>query len=155
MSEDLKTIKGLPLFAGISPDALKPFAEAAEKKSFGAGDILFAELTPGGEIYVILQGEVDIQFALANADVSYEIVKLGPGDLLGEVAFVDDGPRSATATAITAVKVLCWQGAKWRELCEKDTATGYRLAMAIARTMAERLRRWNVRILNQVSWGLE
>lgn len=155
MSDMVTLLQKTPLFKGITRSSVEPFAQAGRLRNYAAGEIIFAEMTNGTEIFVLVDGEVTIELALANADHPVEIVKLGPGELLGEIAFVDDGPRSATATAVTATTALAWPASVWRELADKDPATGYRLAMAIARVLSQRLRRWNVRILDSVSWGIE
>lgn len=155
MSDMVTLLQKTPLFAGVPRGAVKQFAEAGRLRTYAAGEVLFAEMTNGTEIFVIVEGQVTIELALANADHPVEIVQLGPGELLGEIAFIDDGPRSATATAVTPTTVLAWPATVWRTLADKDPATGYRLALAIARVLSQRLRRWNVRILDSVAWGIE
>ena len=105
-------------------------------------------------LYLITDGEVSIRIALANADQDYEIIKEQRGDLLGEVRFIDNLPRSATAIAETDVELLVWHSSSWQEICDEDSRTGYRLTLGIAKTLSDRLRRWNVRILDTVEWGI-
>ena len=154
MPTDLEILKCSPLFQDFSDEVLGRFLATAGRRTYNAGEVVFVEMSEGDEIYLIVDGEVTIQVALANADEQYEIVTRGPGAILGEVSFIEEGQRSATVTAKTDLEVMVWDCADWRQICEDDPAVGYRLVLGIARILSERLREWNVRILNEVSWGL-
>ena len=154
MDKELQALKSSPIFQTFDDKVLRHFAESCSITRFEAGDIIFVETSEGDEIYLIADGEVSIGIALGNADQDYEIIKERRGDLLGEVRFIDNLPRSATATAETDVELLVWQSSSWRDICEEDPHTGYRLTLAIAKTLSDRLRRWNVRILDAVDWGI-
>ena len=154
MSTDLELLRNAPLFEGFSDDVLKRFLATARTRTYQAEYIVFVEMSEGDEIYMILEGEVTIQLALANDDEQYEIVTRGPGHILGEVSFIEQGQRSATVIAKTDLEVIVWDCADWRQICEDDPEVGYRLTLGIAKILCERLREWNVRILNNVSWGV-
>lgn len=67
---------------------------------FSAGEVIFRQGYPGDHAYIIKRGEVEI--VLENVDGSEEIVAtLGEGEMFGEMAVMDDAPRSATARAKT------------------------------------------------------
>ncbi len=155
MSQEQEALKCNPLFKDFSEEVLERFVSTAEKRSYTAGDLIFAETTTSDEIFVVLDGEVDVEVALANADRNFEIVTLGVGEILGEVSFIEEGERSATATAKTDVKLLVWRFTSWRTICEEDYEVGYKLVLGISRVLCRRLRRWSEQILNDVSWGLE
>jgi len=154
MDKKLQALKSSPLFQTFDDKVLRQFAENCSITAFEAGDIIFVETSEGNEIYLIADGEVSIRIALGNADQDYEIIKERRGDLLGEIRFIDNLPRSATAIAESDVELLVWHSDSWREICEEDPRTGYRLTLAIAKTLSDRLRRWNVRILDAVDWGI-
>ena len=154
MEEKLQAIKSNPLFETFDDSVLKRFAESCSVTRFKAGEIIFVETSEGEEIYLITDGEVSIRIALANADQDYEIIREQRGDLLGEVRFIDNLPRSATAIAETDVELLVWHNSSWQEICDEDARTGYRLTLGIAKILSDRLRRWNVRILDAVEWGI-
>jgi signal transduction histidine kinase len=67
---------------------------------FRAGEVLFAAGDPGDGFYIIDQGRVQV-FAAADGGEPRLLATLGPGETVGEMAVVDDGPRSATARAET------------------------------------------------------
>ena len=154
MEEKLQAIKSSPLFETFDDSVLKRFAESCSITRFKAGEIIFVETSEGDEIYLVTDGEVSIRIALANAEQDYEIIREQRGDLLGEVRFIDNLPRSATAIAETDVELLVWHNSSWQEICDEDSRTGYRLTLGIAKILSDRLRRWNVRILDTVEWGI-
>ena len=154
MDNTLEILKASNLFKDFSDSVLERFVASAELKSFKAEEIIFVQMSEGREIYLINSGEVSIQVALANEDDHYEMIKLGPGDLLGEVRFIDDIPRSGTAIALTDGEMLVWDNAIWREICASDYQVGYRLTLGIAKILCARLRRWNVQIVDHVDWGM-
>jgi len=154
MDKKLQALNSSPLFQAFDDNVLRKFAENCSITRLEAGDIIFVEMSEGDEIYLIADGEVSIRIALANADQEYEIIKEQRGDLLGEVRFIDCLPRSATAIAETDVELLVWNSDSWRKICEEDPRIGYRLTLSIAQTLSDRLRRWNVRILDSVDWGI-
>jgi CRP-like cAMP-binding protein len=155
MDAIVDVLRKAPLFRDVPDEALRRFAALGTTRDYPAGEIIFAEMTEGDEIFLVLEGTISAQLALANADQSYEIIKLGPGEVFGEVAFVDETQRSATVTAETDVRVLVWRREDVHAACEKDPQLGYRLMYGIARVLAQRLRRWNVRLLENSLWGFE
>ncbi len=153
--DTLEILRDCVLFEDLDQSTLEQLQRQAETQRFAKDEVLFLEMSEGNEVFLILDGEVEIDLRLANADTNLSLITLGPGKILGEICFVDAGPRSATATARTDVSALVWKCSDWHEFCESNPEQGYRLAMGVARLLSRRLRRWGVHMLNQVSWGLE
>ncbi|MDX1593132.1 MAG: EAL domain-containing protein [Gammaproteobacteria bacterium] len=74
-----------------------------DARHVAAGSVLFREGEPGEAAYIIEQGRVEVSLRRNGHDVV--VAELGPGDLLGEMALLDAGTRSATATAVEATTV--------------------------------------------------
>ena len=100
MEDKLALLRGVPLFAELEERSLQAIAILARELSFNAGDILMVEGEPGDEFYVIVDGTVRIE----RGDRT--IRSLTAGGFLGEIALVGRRPRTATATAVTDVRVL-------------------------------------------------
>ena len=77
----------------MEPSILNLFRYAENTQTFAAGETIFAEGTTGREMYVVLEGSVDIRVGNKTLDVT------GPGGVFGEMALIDSSARSATAIA--------------------------------------------------------
>lgn len=78
----------------------------ARKENYKAGDVIFKEGTHGVAVYIIDSGKVEVSKDVQGKKLVIET--LGPGDMLGEMSFIDGEPRSATAIALedTALQLL-------------------------------------------------
>ena len=156
MAPGLETVRTNPLFEGFSDGIMNRFLNSAETRRYAPGEIIFAELSEGNEIFMIVEGDAIAEVALTGPDQNLEIVTFSPGVSFGESCFFKPNvPRYATVTAKSALTVLVWQSASWREIAESDFEIGYRLAVRIAQIFLERLRRWNIRLVENISWGLD
>jgi PPM family protein phosphatase len=155
MTEKREILKANPLFTSFSDDIIDRFLNSAETRTYRPGDIIYAELSEGDEIFMILEGEVKAEVALANADQNLEIQTASSGEIFGEGCFFKPNmPRYATVTSKTPTTLWVWKGKVWREIAESNFEVGYRLAVGITRIFLERLRHWNIRLVENLSWGL-
>ena len=107
------------------------FKNADGSEQFAAGDVIFAEGDPGDRFYVVREGTVTL-----SAD-GRKLEDVGPGGIFGELALLDNAPRSATATAATDVDVLPLDE---RGFIFHVTQTPY-FALTVMKVLAARLRR--------------
>jgi CRP/FNR family transcriptional regulator, cyclic AMP receptor protein len=98
-----------------------------------AGDFLFREGDTGENMYVLLEGEMEIllgDFVLESA---------GPGALIGEMALIDDSPRTATAVAKTSCRLAQIDRRRFHFLVQQTP----HFATHVMKTLADRLRHMN------------
>lgn len=107
-------------------------------RHFPEGALVFGEGTPGTELFIIEQGEVEILKGTASGK-PLSIARLGPGDFFGEMAFVDRGPRSASAVARTAVELGILPADALERIVELNVGTALFLANVICKILARRL----------------
>lgn len=100
MDQKLELLKAVPLFADLDVRSLTEVERLADEVDVRAGKVLMEQGRTGHEFFVIISGRVAIDQAGRRVTV------LGPGDYLGEIALVDGGPRTATATAETDSRLL-------------------------------------------------
>lgn len=100
-------------------------------RTFDAGAIIFSEGDPGDAMYAVIDGEVEIR----KHDKVLEVV--GAGGVFGEMALVDQQPRSATAAARTSCRVVAVGQRRFTILVQQ---TPY-FALQVMHVLAERLRR--------------
>ena len=107
-------------------------------RSFAAGALIFEEGTPGTELFIIGQGEVEIVSHAASGE-PISVARLGPGDFFGEMAFVDHGPRSASAIARTSVELRALPADALERAVELNVGTALYLTNVICKILARRL----------------
>lgn len=112
------------------------FRNEPNATSLAAGDPLFRTGEAGDAMYVVLDGEIDV----VHRDRVIETV--GPGGLVGELALIDDGARSADAVARTPARVTAVSRDRFSYLVQRTPF----FATLVMRTLAERLRRTTERI---------
>lgn len=101
-----------------------------------AGETIFREYDMGAEMYVVLEGEVDLTIG------STAVETLGPGEPFGEMALIDQAPRVATAIARTACKLAVIPEKRFLFMVQ----TAPQFALQIMKVMADRLRTMNTRV---------
>lgn len=113
MDEKLGLLEGVPLFAGMSRADLEQLGRIVDEVDLPEGTVLAHEGRHEGYFYVIESGMVRIDQG------GQTINTMGPGDFLGEIALLDGGPRTATATAETSVRVLSMRNQAFNELLDR------------------------------------
>ena len=151
-------LKQSDIFHKITATQLELAANLCQELVFQEGEIIFQEQSEGKELYVIAQGEVDILLNPAlvsgpttEAKKETRIVTLRRGQSFGEIALVDEGPRSATARAAqNDTRLLIIPRDKIIMLCETYPQLGYRLMYNLAVDLASKIRNSDLRIMEQV-----
>jgi MFS family permease len=100
----LELLRGVPMFAPLTPAVIEALAGALEEVRVPAGDVVFRRGEPGERFYVIARGEVEVELDRR------EPVLLGPGDFFGEIALLENVPRTATVRATTPVEAYALPG---------------------------------------------
>jgi len=107
------------------------FAHTNHVQEFQAGTTIFAEGTPGDVMYVVLEGEVQVQVGSAVVGV------LGPGDIVGEMALIDAQARSATTVARSACRLARVDEPRFLYMVQETPF----FALHVMRVLTARLRR--------------
>jgi len=105
MPADASLLAELPLFASLNQEELALLAEVVDTRNLKAGEILFKTGDPGQGMYVVSNGEVEI-FVTDHAGQKIELTVCRKGDVFGEMAMLDAGPRSASARAMQETELL-------------------------------------------------
>ena len=99
LSDEAQSLARVPLFQRLEPHELEHLAEEVEQVNYKAGEIIFHEYDTGDALYVVEEGAVRIW--VTDEDVKdVTLAELKPGHLFGEMAVLDRGKRSSSATAI-------------------------------------------------------
>ncbi|MBN1427186.1 MAG: cyclic nucleotide-binding domain-containing protein [Anaerolineae bacterium] len=141
MDDLIKLLGSVELFAGLSEEQLRKVAAIFEERHYKQGEIVFSQGEPGDRLYLVQAGFVEVVAKEEGQATGRTLVSLGPGQSVGEMALVDQGPRSATVHAINDETVIASVSrAAFEQLCENDTAIGYRVMRNIAIDISFKLR---------------
>lgn len=111
-------------------------------KEFSQGSVLFREGEPGREMYVVQQGRVNISKRVG--EVEKILSSLGPGEFLGEMAILNNKPRSATATCAAASRLLVVDAKTFEAMIRSNAEISIRMI----KKLAERLQQADEQIEN-------
>jgi CRP/FNR family cyclic AMP-dependent transcriptional regulator len=138
----LEFLKKVNLFETLSVDELEKIEKISRIEAFAKDAIIFKEGDPGDRCYVITNGDVRIsKFILNIGEEALAILK--PGDYFGEMALIDNFPRSAHAIANTDVALLAISKTDLDKILIMDRELGYKLLWAFTKTLSKRLRETN------------
>ncbi len=138
----LDFLKKVNLFEGLSTSELEKIEKVSRIEAFAKDAVIFKEGEPGDRCYVITNGEVRISKFIPNiGEEALAIMK--PGDYFGEMALIDNFPRSAHAIANTNVAVLAISKTDLDRILIMDRELGYKLLWAFTKTLSKRLRETN------------
>ncbi len=133
----LDTLKKIPLFRFLTYQELVKVLNITYLESYDSGSIIVKEGDTGEELYVILAGRVVV------TRQGQEIVELHPGVHFGEMALVDQSPRSATVTAREATRLLVVQRRSFYTLIRKEPVLAVKLLWSFVQVLSRRLRETN------------
>ncbi len=153
-------LKQADIFYELSNTQLELVASICTDKMYQAGELVFEENTPGSELCIIADGEVEIQVnpaTLGKKDDGtgpYTIATLRRGQSFGEVTLVDEGLRSASARASQAdTHLLAVPRAKLMLLCDTYPQLGYRLMRNLAADLAMKIRHTDLQVREVLTWA--
>ncbi len=139
------SVSGGNHFGSLLIGAIKLPGNTGRIRRFRPGEVLFSAGEPGDGFYVIESGRVRITAAVGAGEPRL-LATLGPGDTVGEMAVLDDAPRSATACAETATETRHMSREELLQLIERQPA----LALDLIRSFSARMRALNVRYVEEV-----
>ena len=157
----ISSLKQADIFFEVTPTHLEMVAALCEERRCNAGDVIFEENASSDELYVIAQGEVDIQVdpSLVGGDDASSpglttIATLRRGQSFGEVALVDQGLRSASARcASDKTRLIILARDRLIGLCDANPELGYRLMRNLAADLALKIRGTDLRIREELLYG--
>lgn len=154
MPSTKEILKSSPPFDEIDDATVDQFLQSSEEVSFKKDGVIMVEHAVNDKIYFILEGTIHGNVAWASEDRSIELSK---GQFFGLNAFVDeeDGLTTASVAAETDVRLLVWKAASWKEICDLKPTIGYKVAFFVAQSLNQRIKRWLIIELNNLSWGIE
>ena len=127
--QKIRALRSVPLFDALSQKELAELARAGDELDVPAGKVLTAEGAIGSEFFVLLSGAATV------SQSGQELGSMAPGDFFGEIALIDDTPRTATVTAVTPLRIFVLTRQRFRSHVERQPEVGQKVREAAARRL--------------------
>jgi CRP/FNR family cyclic AMP-dependent transcriptional regulator len=122
----------VPLFDGLSTDTIAKIESRAVPRNYPRNAVVISEGDEATSMFIILSGSVKVYHT--EADGKETILNTqGPGPHFGDLALVDDAPRSASVMTLEPSRLLVLSKAAFKECLEESPEVGYHLVQALAR----------------------
>jgi CRP/FNR family cyclic AMP-dependent transcriptional regulator len=137
----IQFLKTVPFFGELSNWQLKKVSEIVFERCFEANEPIFEQDQPGAAIFLIMEGEVAVE--MSKGGLLTQLAVLEKGAFFGEMALLDEAPRSASARSRVRCKTLALYRNDLNRLIHSDPATACHIYRALARIVGDRLRSTN------------
>ena len=138
----------MSLFAEFTPDELDGFVDLVETVTAPSGNCIVKQDEKGDCMFVLVEGSASVSHSRDGK--KFELAVLKPGDFFGEIALVDEGPRSADVEAIDDCTLLKVEHAALRAVAGVYPGAAFKLLLAVGRTMVARMRRSNLKYIDTI-----
>jgi CRP/FNR family transcriptional regulator len=136
-----EALQKVPFFAGRSQAEMAVLAERLVLRHFDADQVIFHFGDPAGLLYIITGGKVKITYSSPDGQEAVLAI-LGEGDFFGELALLDDSPRSATAETIEPTETLTLHRDEFLSYIDSKPA----FARHVLHILAKRIRHLNKQV---------
>ncbi len=132
----------IPVFEKLELKELRQVAAIVHRRQYTKGEYVFYQGDPGLGMYVVEKGIVGVVVAGENG-AQKEITELDDGDFFGEIALLDESPRSASVVVKEDSQLIGFFRPDLFEIIEKTPKTGLKIVVKLAEMIGERLRNMN------------
>ena len=126
----VEALRSLPFLQEADPELLEELADRVRERHFRPGQAMLHEGSSGRELYLIVEGLVEAVRSYEGHEVL--LARRGPGELIGEMALIDEKPRSATVRALEPTRVLEISEPDLRAILANDPALLYEAARGLS-----------------------
>jgi len=134
-------LESVPFFNQLSKRQIKDVSAILFERTYETNELIFEEGQPGAALFLILDGRVAVEISRKN--FTTELAVLDQGAFFGEMALVDDTPRSANARALEPTRALALYRNDLNFLIHRDAPTACQIYRALASVISDRLRLTN------------
>jgi CRP/FNR family cyclic AMP-dependent transcriptional regulator len=135
---DLERLREVGLFGALSDVELSELARAHDVVELGEGDVVFQEGAPGREMFVVLDGKVELFRTVRGVEML--VASRSKNDWFGEMSMLDILPRATTARVVKSVRLLRLTAHDLDVLYRRNVKAYTLLVLNMAREMSRRLR---------------
>ena len=144
--EHLEFLRSLPFFQDLSLWQLRRISDVVFERTYEVGEAVFTQGQPGAALFIVIEGAVEIE--LLEEGKTHILARLEKGHFFGELALLDDTPRSASAKALKPVKALALYRTDLNKLVQSDPHAASLIFRSLATLVSDRLKKTNELIKN-------
>jgi len=138
LSPRQRRLQNTPLFRTLKPLEVKFVDGLMHERRYLPEEIVFDENEEGQALYLVMAGRVEI--SRVHEGSRQLVSELGPGGFFGDLALLDNSPRSAQARAVDHCELAVFFRDDFLALMDTDAVIGYKISLALARHIGQRLR---------------
>lgn len=146
--DTLQLMRGVELFDGLSDDEITRLLALCREAHYQKGEVITRQGQPGSELFIVREGLVEVTVGAPNASADtppQTVINLGAGQVVGEMALVDGGPRSATVRCVAATTtVYAIERDAFEQMCQADHHIGLVVYRNLAADLSFKLRHRNL-----------
>jgi CRP-like cAMP-binding protein len=131
MTNVIDALRSSPLATELTPAETQVLSALVRLRSLADGDVLLAEGARDGHLHVVVRGRIDVVKDGPHGRMLLHTIE--PGDLVGELSFMDDEPRYAALVASGATEVLVLDRRDFESLVDREPRVVYKVMRAIMR----------------------
>ena len=145
----IKFLKTVTFFDQLSNRQLKAVSDILFERKYEIDELIFEEGQPGAALFLILDGRVAVEMCRENYTTTLAILERGA--FVGEMALLDEAPRSANARSLERTRALALYRGDLGELIHRDPETACQIYRALAHIVGDRLRSTNKLLQMEIS----
>jgi CRP-like cAMP-binding protein len=144
----LKQLQQTSLFRDFTLDEIQGCLELLDSEDAPAGTCIVRQDEPGDSMYLLVSGRAQVIHHKDGRDVA--LAELKPGEFFGEIALVDQGPRSADVEAITDCRLFKITQAAISAIAGVYPTAAFKFLIAVGRILVVRMRQSNARYIDSL-----
>jgi CRP/FNR family cyclic AMP-dependent transcriptional regulator len=136
----IKPLRENELFSNLNDKEIALLSRSIEEKAYSANTPLFFENMAGESMYIIVAGSIKISKMLSEG-VERALTVLGPGDYFGEMALLEEGPRSVSAIVQENSNVLVFKRQAFQEMMQNEPQLAVKVIGSMYKSLSSKIRR--------------
>jgi len=137
----IQFLKTVPFFNELSKWQLSKVGGIVFERTYEPGELIFEQGQPGAALFLIVDGQVSVEIYKDHFTATLAVLEKGA--FFGEMALLDQSPRSASARSLGATKTLALYRNDLTRLIDTDADTACHIYRALAQIVGDRLRSTN------------
>jgi CRP/FNR family transcriptional regulator, cyclic AMP receptor protein len=135
---NIELMRELPVFESLTTGELVQIERVLHERPYGPGEVVFNEGEPGAGLYIIKKGEIAIRKKVTGGD-DIELAVIPERSFFGELALLDETPRSASACAVSPSILYGFSKPDLEHLLERNQKLGVKIIINLSKLVTRRL----------------